>query len=102
MRTDHPMKISARNQRTVLITVAVIVTALFAHGCRRSSSPSEPTQQSGTSAPAAANERPTKADTDKANSPDLIASTKPAARTPAQLGKQLYARHCAACHGERG
>jgi DMSO reductase family type II enzyme heme b subunit len=44
-----------------------------------------------------------------AASPDTESDSSPQQRTPpepqaarAELGRQLYARHCAACHGERG
>jgi mono/diheme cytochrome c family protein len=80
----------------------VTTAVLISNGCKRSSPPSKPSP-----APAAKTSPPL----EETHSHDEEAHTtaseskQSSIASPlerAELGKQLFARHCAACHGERG
>jgi DMSO reductase family type II enzyme heme b subunit len=88
----------------LLVTVAV-AAILVLHGCKRKPSTKSDSELTAKEAPAAATPVAEKTEPDSlqsdasaptANALDMSVSAQP------ESGQQLYARHCAACHGERG
>ncbi|HJQ81718.1 MAG TPA: ethylbenzene dehydrogenase-related protein [Lacipirellulaceae bacterium] len=79
------------------IAWAIVLVVLGPAGCQRSSKPAESAAKSATASAS-------KAD-DNAEKPTNTTTSEPIASQPqlaTESGAQLYARHCAACHGERG
>jgi mono/diheme cytochrome c family protein len=85
------MKSQRRVHALILAAGAVTLAALAA--CRESTPPANAALNSPSVSEAAASDSPAEAD---------VPSAVPAANLPPQTGKQLYAAHCAACHGEAG
>ena len=86
----------------VLVILAIGFACSF--GCRRSSPAANAPKKNNLPATAAADSSPQQAfekpTSDKpVPEPEASSSKK---IVPAENGQQLYARHCAACHGERG
>jgi DMSO reductase family type II enzyme heme b subunit len=85
-----------------MLVAAVTTAVLLLNGCKRSSQPRKPLP-----APApktsAATEGTTRQNEDATTtSSELKQPSGTAVLDAADLGKQLFGRHCAACHGERG
>ena len=87
------------NFRVVMLTVGVVITA--AMSCRKAASPTAPPTQVEASRTTAS-----RSDDAPLSEPasELEGASVPVALsgTRGELGQQLYARHCAPCHGEAG
>jgi DMSO reductase family type II enzyme heme b subunit len=85
-------------QRLSYCIVAVFAAVLPLNGCSRRSSPESIAVQS--KAPALT---PTADIPEPAHPQTAATNPQPSTRSPSpESGQQLYARHCAACHGDRG
>jgi DMSO reductase family type II enzyme heme b subunit len=91
MKRDQLTEAGTRKSLIGWVTTAAICVLLVTNGCRRSSPADKPAQ--GPASPAR---------TEQTGTPDAQAPDPTALPDPAELGKQLFASHCAACHGERG
>ena len=101
-----PIDLSGRftdgRRRGLSLVVAIAGVVLAMNGCRRSVPPSEPAQEPGTATSAASDQTSSTIGTAPATP---SASQQPSPAVPlnsAERGQQLFARHCVACHGERG
>ena len=83
---------------TTYVTIGLAVVFLCASGCHRSSTKT-PSPQPSTKKDSSAGDRKTQDDSAK------IVKTQPKdgdSTASANMGKKLYAQHCAACHGQNG
>jgi mono/diheme cytochrome c family protein len=93
MGPHHPSAVGDRRRQIALWTMAATLAILPELGCQRSSPPNPPDSERNTATSAASGETPAKGPDSASQSPGVPGD---------DLGKQLFARHCAACHGDRG
>jgi DMSO reductase family type II enzyme heme b subunit len=92
-----------RQSKTLLAIAATVVVLLpLSIGCRRSSPPGKPSPAPAAATSAKGSERPDQSDESPGAAPEPWQAVLEKPLNVAESGQQLYARHCAACHGERG
>jgi DMSO reductase family type II enzyme heme b subunit len=102
MPIDQSDRIADGYRRGLPLVVAIACLVLAVNGCRRSEPPSEPAQEPGTKSSTAADQTPSTTGAAPAAPSTSQLPSPTAPLDSAELGKQLFARHCAACHGEQG
>ena len=102
MRRGRAARYADRSLRVVILAAVIACMTSVDSGCRRSSPQERPAQQPVTTTAAPSDETPGAADESPSTTSDLPPRTASAPLNAAEFGKQLFARHCAACHGERG
>lgn len=105
MRTDR-LQIAGPSNRPVSSLAAAAMCALLLldlNGCGRSSSPASPSNNGSDRMATSATDQPA---SEAATAPEATPVSSPQVAAEAidsgTLGQRLFARHCAACHGERG
>lgn len=95
----------SRHQFLICLLASALVVTGTLHGmvgCRRSSSVSPAIPPANASADASSAKASAADDSATTGSSAPVSAEGKQAVTPAATGPQLFARHCASCHGERG
>jgi DMSO reductase family type II enzyme heme b subunit len=100
MTADHCFDRSGRERGMFWFSLACVATLFFA-SCRRDNGTNAESDPR-TSAEASVTPKQTAAVDATESSAESSTDGKPPVAAPAENGQQLFARHCAACHGERG
>jgi mono/diheme cytochrome c family protein len=101
MRNQSDKTIANPSASAITLAMAVTAAVLWLNGCKRSTPANNPLPEPATTTPTAALKTPGQQN----SPPEVPVESRPAVVAPlnsAELGQQLFARHCAACHGEKG
>jgi DMSO reductase family type II enzyme heme b subunit len=102
MRTKCSIDSSKCNRRAARLLVVACLIALILYGWHRRSAPDSSSSQGDAAAPASVADTANEFGPSEPISQESEPREEPPATSPDELGRQLYAQHCAACHGERG
>jgi DMSO reductase family type II enzyme heme b subunit len=103
MRTDRWIDDDQWNHGSALSIAVAIAAAITVHGCGRGTQPAVLDPPAGAeSSIATTNSTDASGSSEAAVESESSPRKQSATESPAASGQQLYAQHCAACHGERG
>ena len=99
MRNEHQTNAANGSPSVVMLATTVTTAVLLLNGCKRSAPQSTPLPAPAAKTSTAAEETPNQNEEAPRTASELKQPAVAAPLAPVELGKQLFARHCAACHG---